>query len=123
MEPTGITAEASGERLNDEPVIFRGYTDSEFVVAMVLAVSVSLPAGLFGGILLGRIAIGIGLSMASSIALVVLGASVYQNWKRGRPLFWLQQRAAIALVDLGLTGARLARRRAVMSVGRERRWP
>ena len=122
MQSASDATETTSERLNDEPVIFRGYTDSEFVVAMALALSISLPTGLFAGILLGRIAMGIGLSMVSAIVLVVLGATVYQNWKRGRPLFWLQQRAPIAMADLGLVRTRFIRRRGVMSVGRERRW-
>lgn len=126
MEPTSSsnssTTETMGERLNDEPIIFRGYTDSEFVVALGLALLISFPSGLFAGFLLGRVSMGIGFSMAVAIALVVFGATVYQNWKRGRPLFWLQHRAAIALDCLGLARTRLDRHHGAMSLGRERRF-
>lgn len=109
---------ATGERLNEEPVIFRGYTDSEFVLAMGMAGAVCFPAGVVAGLLLGSVSMGIGVSMIAAIGLVVIGATAYQNWKRGRPAFWLQHRAAILLADAGLGRPRLLRHRGAMALGR-----
>lgn len=106
------------ERLNLEPAVFRGYTDSELVTAIVLSALVSFPAGLLAGLVVGRIALGIGLAMVATLGLVVLGASRFQEWKRGRPEFWLQQRAHLLLAEAGLVQSPLLRHRGVMSLGR-----
>ena len=111
--------DAMGERLNDEPVIFRGYTDSEFMLAMGIAGSVCLPAGGAAGLLLGKFSMGVGVAFMAAIGLVVLGASAYQNWKRGRPVHWLQQRALRRLAGLGLARARTILHRGVMAQGRD----
>ncbi len=117
--PAKLPGEILGERLNDEPVIFRGYTDSEFVLSMALAGGACLPAGIAAGLALGSVSMGIGGAMMAAIGLVVLGASAYQNWKRGRPAFWLQQRAALSLAGAGLARPRMLRRRGAMGLGRE----
>jgi hypothetical protein len=62
---------------------------------------------------------GIGVAFMASIGLVVAGASAYQNWKRGRPGHWLQQRAARQLAGQGLARARMLLRRGVMATGRD----
>jgi conjugative transfer region protein (TIGR03750 family) len=110
--------EPLAERLNLEPAVFRGYTDSELVAAIVGAGLVCFPAGLIGGLAIGRIALGIGLALVATLGLVVLGASRFQAWKRGRPEFWLQQRARLGLGEWGLVPTPLARRRGAMSLGR-----
>jgi conjugative transfer region protein (TIGR03750 family) len=106
------------ERLNLEPAVFRGYTDSELVTAIVLAALVCFPAGLVAGLVIGRVALGIGLGLIATLGLVVLGASRFQTWKRGRPEFWLQQRLALLLADYGRVQSPLLRYRGVMSLGR-----
>jgi conjugative transfer region protein (TIGR03750 family) len=110
--------ELLAERLNAEPVIFRGYTDSELVVAIALCGGLAFPTGLLGGVLIGRVFVGLGAGMILTLGLVVLGASAFQAWKRGRPEFWLQQRATRLLADAGLIRPPLTRHRGVMSLGR-----
>lgn len=111
--------ERMGERLNDEPVIFRGYTDSEFMLAMALAGGACLPVGAAAGFLAGKTSMGVGAAMAAAVGLVVLGASAHQAWKRGRPLRWLQQRAARRLAEAGLARPQMLLRRGAMSLGRD----
>jgi conjugative transfer region protein (TIGR03750 family) len=106
------------ERLNLEPAVFRGYTDSELVTAIVLAALACFPVGLVVGLVVGRVALGIGLALLATLGLVVLGASRFQAWKRGRPEFWLQQRLALLLAEYGLVQSPLLRYRGVMSLGR-----
>jgi conjugative transfer region protein (TIGR03750 family) len=111
-------ADLLAERLNLEPAVFRGYTDTELVTAIVLAGLVCFPAGLVGGLAVGRSAVGIGLAMVATLGLVVLGASRFQEWKRGRPDFWLQQRAHLALAETSLVRTPLFRHRGALSLGR-----
>jgi len=111
--------DALGERLNDEPVIFRGYTDSEFMLALLLAGGTCFPVGVVGGFLAGKVSMGVGAAFMVAIGLVVLGASAYQNWKRGRPVHWLQQRALRRLAELGLARPRTLLHRGVMAQGRD----
>lgn len=108
-----------GERLNGEPAIFRGYTDSDLIAALVSAGSVCFPAGLAGGLAAGSVALGIGLAMMAVLGLVVLGAGAFQAWKRGRPEFWLQQRAHRILAECGFARTPLARRRGCLRATRD----
>jgi conjugative transfer region protein (TIGR03750 family) len=117
--PASRQEEILGERLNEEPVIFRGYTDSEFMLAMALAGGVCFPVGLFAGVLLGRVSMGIGVAFMAAIGLVVLGAGAYQNWKRGRPVHWLQHRASRRLAEWGLSRGGMLAHQGVMALGRD----
>jgi conjugative transfer region protein (TIGR03750 family) len=107
------------ERLNSQPVIFRGYTDSELVAALALSGAVCFPAGILFGLAIGSIPFGIGLALMGVLGLVVLGAGWFQAWKRGRPEFWLQQRFRLLLAEAGLSATPLLRHRGVLRLGRD----
>ncbi len=64
-----------GERLNGEPVVFRGYTDTELLLAIAVSAGFWFP--------------------------VAGGTTLYQKWKRGRPEYYLQQQVCLWLTDTG----------------------
>lgn len=108
-----------GERLNNEPVVFRGYTDSELLMAIAVSAGVWFPAALVLGFLAGSVSMALGFAMLAVIGSIVGGASLYQKWKRGRPDYYLQQRVRIWLADAGFIKTRLVRHHGVMSLGRD----
>jgi conjugative transfer region protein (TIGR03750 family) len=115
---TGSQPDLLAERLNTEPTIFRGYTDSELMTAIGLTAAVWVPVGVVLGLLAGSVPLGLGVAFLAIIGSIVLGASWFQAWKRGRPEFWLQQRMALLLDEYGLVQSPLLCRRGVMSLGR-----
>jgi len=107
-----------GERLNNEPVVFRGYTDSELLLAIAVSAGFWFPLALVAGFFAGSISMALGMAMLAVIGSIVGGASLYQKWKRGRPDHYLQQRLRIWLADAGIVKTRLVRHRGVMGLGR-----
>ena len=56
------STETLADRLNQEPVIFRGSTNSELGVILLCAVVFWVPMGLIIGAFMGAIVMGLGLS-------------------------------------------------------------
>lgn len=108
------------ERLNNEPVVFRGYTDSELTMAIRVAAVVCIPIGVTVGVAAGSLPIGLGGALAGILVCIMYGAVVLQRWKRGRPDFYFQQRLRIRLHAVGVGQCRLFRSYGVMSLGRDR---
>ncbi len=108
-----------GERLNNEPVVFRGYTDSELLLAIAVSAGFWFPVALVAGLFAGSVSLALGLAMRAVLGSIVGGASLYPKWKRGRPDYYLQQRVRLWLADLGLVKSRLVRHHGVMGLGRE----
>lgn len=107
------------ERLNSEPVVFRGYNDSELMLAIGVTAAVCFPAGLIAGFSFGSVAMGMGLALIMTIALVAGGASMFQQLKRGRPEYYFQQAIRIRLHDLGWLSSPFIRHSGMMSLGRD----
>lgn len=101
MAGSSETPDILEDRLNEEPVIFRGYADSELGTAIKLAAALLFPPSVVIGLILGRLAMALGVAMIGAIAFVYFGAGLYQRLKRGRPHFYLQQRVHLFLADLG----------------------
>lgn len=91
-----------GDRLNQEPVVFRGYTDSELSLAIRTACLTFLPLGALIGLLFGNFGMGLALALINILASVFFGGRLVQRLKRNRPEFDLQQRAHLALAGRGL---------------------
>lgn len=102
MESTDALDHLLGDRLNQEPVVFRGYTDSELSLAIRSACLIFLPLGGLVGLLLGNFGMGLSLSLIGILAAVFFGGRLVQRLKRNRPEFDLQQRAHLALAKRGL---------------------
>jgi len=108
-----------GERLNSEPVVFRGYTDSELLLAIIVSAAVWFPLALVIGFFAGSVSMALGVAMLAVLGSVAGGASLYQRWKRGRPDGYLQQRVRLWLADAGLVKTGLVRHHGVMALGRD----
>jgi len=106
------------ERLNHEPVVLLGYTDSEFAFAVKLASALAFPLTLSVGLALGKPLPGLGGGFLLALALVVLGGKMLQRLKRGKPDFYYQTRLKLALHRVGLKDSGLLRYRGFMSLGR-----
>lgn len=77
------------DRLNFEPVIFRGCTGSEMIVLVKIALVVWLPVGLLIMILAAP-ALGMGVMLFGALGTVFFSATAFQRIKRGRPEFYYQ---------------------------------
>jgi len=115
MQPT-----LRADRLNTEPLIFRGCSYSELTVIVVIAVIVWLPLSFVLAGLAGRLNMGLGLATLGVLATVYLLATWFQRLKRGRPFGYYQQRIVIFLHHTGLRPTPLIRRSGDWDIGRHR---
>jgi conjugative transfer region protein (TIGR03750 family) len=113
--------EMLADRLNAEPVIFRGCSSSELGMIVVVSALIWLPLSLLLAWLFGAITMGFGIAGVGVVATVVVCATVFQRIKRGRPEGYYQQRIRIRLHDLGLRRSPWVRRSGAWDIGRTRR--
>ena len=106
------------ERLNAEPAIFRGCTSSELGVIVGLAIAVWLPLSAVIAWLLGAPSMGLGMAGAATVISVVIGASVLQRLKRGRPEAYYRHRFALRLGELKLIRPPVITRQGDWGLGR-----
>ena len=106
------------DRLNVEPVIFKGCSSSELGVIVGVAALVWLPVSLLLAGLMGAVTMGFGLAGVGVVGTVIVMASVFQRLKRGRPDGYYQQRFVIWLHDQGLRRSALVRRSGSWDIGR-----
>lgn len=112
------TTETLADRLNQEPVIFRGSSSSELGMILLCAVVFWVPFALIVTGLLGALAMGLGLASLGVLATVFIGATCFQKIKRGRPDNYYQHRMMILLHQLGLRSTPLIRHQGAWSLGR-----
>ena len=108
------------DRLNVEPVIFKGCSSSELGVIVGVAALVWLPVSLLLAGLMGAVTMGFGLAGVGVVGTVIVMASVFQRLKRGRPDGYYQQQMSIWLSDQGLRRAPFIRRSGAWDIGRTR---
>jgi conjugative transfer region protein (TIGR03750 family) len=113
--------EILADRLNAEPVIFKGCSSSELGMIVAVAALVWLPLSLLFAWLLGAITMGFGIAGVGVVGTVVVCATLFQRIKRGRPEGYYQQRIRIRLHDLGLRHSPWVRRSGAWDIGRTRR--
>lgn len=106
------------ERLNHEPVVLLGYTDSEFALAVKAACAVAFPTMLFIGFTFGKPLPGLAGGFLLALALVVAGGKLMVRLKRGKPDFYYQTKMKLALQRYGLGHSGLLRYRGTMSIVR-----
>lgn len=107
-----------GDRLNSEPLIFRGCTNSELGLILLCAVVFWVPFSLLLAAAFGKVAMGLGFSGLGILATIYFGATLFQWVKRNRPDHYYQQRVLVFLVDLKLWNPGLIRRTGWWSLGR-----
>ena len=108
------------DRLNVEPVIFKGCSSSELGVLVGVAALVWLPVSLLLTGLMGAVTMGFGLAGVGVVGTVIVTAGLFQRLKRGRPDGYYQQQVSIWLSDHGLRRAPFIRRSGVWDIGRTR---
>ncbi|MCY4264642.1 MAG: TIGR03750 family conjugal transfer protein [Gammaproteobacteria bacterium] len=94
--------EILADRLNAEPVIFKGCSSTELGMIVGVAILFWLPFSLLLAWMLGAIAMGFGMAAVGVVVSVLGMATVFQRIKRGRPEGYYQQWLRIRLHRLGL---------------------
>ena len=106
------------DRLNAEPVIFKGCSSSELGVIVGVAALVWLPVSLILAWLAGAVTMGFGIAGVGIVATVLLMASLFQRLKRNRPDGYYQQQIVLWLDDRGLRRSPFVRRSGAWDIGR-----
>lgn len=105
-------------RLNAEPTIFRGCSLSELMVLVSVGAIVLIPSSVVICGFFGYLMMGVGIGLLLVIAWVVIGATVLQKLKRGRPLGYYQLRLRLWLEDFHLLRPTFIRQSQVWDIGR-----
>ena len=108
------------DRLNVEPVIFKGCSSSELGLIVGVAALVWLPVSLLLAGLMGAVTMGFGLAGVGVVGTVIVMATLFQCLKRGRPDGYYQQQISIWLADHGLRHSPFIRRSGAWDIGRTR---
>ncbi|EAS1759884.1 TIGR03750 family conjugal transfer protein [Salmonella enterica] len=113
-----LTIEFLPDRLNREPVVFRGMTTTELFIAL----SGGFIAGLFGGIipavLLNIWALIPTGALLGAVLAIMAGGRWLARLKRGRPDSWLYQAIGAFFARHGFGDPRLVQRSEIWSVRR-----
>ncbi len=108
------------DRLNLEPLIFRGSSSSELVMILIVAAGFWFPVTLLIATLSGAPLMGLGTGGLCILATVYFGSTVFQRIKRDRPDFYYQHRLLTLGQDLKLLRTHLIRYSGVWDLGRTR---
>ncbi len=110
--------EILANRVNAEPLIFKGCSSSELGVIVGVAALVWLPVCLLLAGAAGAVTIGFGMAGAAIVGTVIGVASFFQQLKRNRPDGYYQQRIVLWLHDKGLRRSPFVRRSGAWDIGR-----
>jgi conjugative transfer region protein (TIGR03750 family) len=113
------STETLADRLNAEPIIFRGSTSTELLTIVFCGAVFWLPLSLFIAILLGSWSLMMGITGFGIILTTYLGTTLFQHIKRGRPDFYYQHLVIIKLNNWGFRKAQLVLKTTHWSQGRE----
>jgi conjugative transfer region protein (TIGR03750 family) len=105
-------------RLNAEPSIFRGCSLSELMWLVTVGGIALVPVSILVCGLLDYLMMGVGIGLLLVIAWVVIGATILQKLKRGRPLGYYQLRLRLWLEDLHLLRSSFIRQSQVWDISR-----
>ena len=108
------------DRLNVEPVIFKGCSSSELGALVGVAALVWLPVSLLLAGLMGAVTMGFGMAGVGVVGTVIVMAGLFQRLKRGRPDGYYQQQISIWLADHGVRHLPFIRRSGAWDIGRTR---
>jgi len=88
--------EILADRLNIEPVIFRGLSNTELVMVVKVSLGIWAPICIIVAGILGNFAMGFGVAMVLVILSVLVAGTLLQKIKRGRPRFYYQHQMKLA---------------------------
>lgn len=117
MEPSQ-TRLLRTDRLNGEPVIFRGCSSSELMAIAGVSAAAWLPLGIIAASIVGAPLMGVGAAAIAVLATVYVAATLLQRLKRGRPEGHYQHQIAILLESAGVRHSGFIRRSGTWDVGR-----
>ncbi len=106
------------DRLNVEPVIFKGCSTSELGAIVGVAALIWLPVSLLLAWLMGAITMGFGIAGVGVVSTVIVMSSLFQRLKRGRPDGYYQQQILVWLDERGLRRSPFLRRSGAWDIGR-----
>ena len=101
------------ERLNEEPVVVLGLTDTELRYAAAAGFGLLVPAGALGGAVLGQAMVGAGAGAVLAIGSIYVVGRVLRRMKRGKPEGYHADRIRAWLEDRGVGGDSMLRATAV----------
>ena len=108
-------------RLNAEPAIFRGCSLTELMSLVLISGITWVPLSIVSCGLLGYMMMGVGMGLLAVMASVVIGGTLLQRLKRGKPIGFYQLRLRLWLDDIGICRVPVIREGRVWSVGRLQR--
>lgn len=108
------------DRLNAEPVVYRGLTAPELGLLAGVSIAVWLPVALIVSGLLGYFMMGFGIAALLALATVWCASRWVQVLKRGKPQGYHVLWAEVALHDLGFRRAPYVRHTGVWDIRRKR---
>ena len=108
------------DRLNGEPIVFRGLTSTELGMLAAASVGFWLPFCLVASAYLGYLMMGFGLAGLLTVGTVWVASSSIQALKRGKPDGYHVLRLKLLLHDLKLRRSPFIRYSGVWDVRRSR---
>mgnify|MGYP003137702575 FL=1 len=84
------SAEILADRLNNEPPIFRGLSNSELGMVLKVGALFWVPTCLIVATILGKTMMGMGAAMLMLLLTILVSGSLFQRIKRGRPDYYYQ---------------------------------
>ena len=112
------TIEFLPDRLNREPVVFRGMTTTELFLVFLSGLSSGLLTGIIPAILLGMWALIPTGALLGAALCVMAGGRYLPRLKRGRPDTWLYQTLSAWTARRGWGDPQLIQRSAVWTLRR-----
>jgi len=110
--------EILADRLNSEPLIFRGSSSSEMKIIFFSAIVFWVPFSFLIAASFGAPMLGLGFSGLGILASVFFGSTLFQWVKRGRPDHYYQHLVKVKLQDSGFWPAGLIRHSGFWGLGR-----
>lgn len=101
------------DRLNREPVVFRGMTTTELFIALGGGLLTGFISGIFPAVALGIWALIPGGALAGAAFAILIGGKWLTRLKRGRPDTWLYRTLAAQLARYGFGDPQLVQESAV----------
>lgn len=116
-----LTIEFLPDRLNREPVVFRGMTTTELFIALGGGLLSGLVCGIFPAVLLGIWALVPTGALVGAALAIMVGGKWLARLKRGRPDTWLYRAMDARLASHGFGNPKLVQKSAVWVVRRSAR--
>lgn len=109
------------ERLNREPVVFRGLTVSELLIALLVGLAAGAIAGTIPAKLWRNWSLIPGRALPGGALAILCGGRWLARLKRGRPESWLYRALELKLTRFGIGAQRFVLRDGVRAIRRSQR--